>query len=254
VGILEFQVDNRDAELRRAMAEYSATVAQRPPVKTLRQVRTIPLRESVEAPVEVLSYEQAEALIAAQTQFAVAACVCRRGATERGHGCDAPEESCLMFGEWAELYVRGGRGRAIDRDEVRQIIARADAHNLVLQPSNSREIAFLCCCCGCCCGVLRELKSTPKPAEAAATSFAARLDVAQCLGCLVCLERCQMEALTQDGDVVALNGDRCIGCGLCVSTCPSSALTLARKPAPKPVPETMQETWRIIAGDQAAQR
>jgi ferredoxin len=159
-----------------------------------------------------------------------------------------------MFGDWAELYVRAGRGRAISRDEVRQIIARADAHNLVLQPSNSQDIAFMCCCCGCCCGVLRDLKRTPKPAEAAATSFAARLDVALCQGCWVCLERCQMEALIQDGEVVALNSDRCIGCGLCVSTCPSGALTLQRKPAPQPVPETMQATWQIMTEDQAAQR
>jgi len=39
-----------------------------------------------------------------------------------------------------------------------------------------------------------------------------------------------MEAITEVGDVVAVDLKRCIGCGLCVTTCPEECLTLVRKP------------------------
>jgi len=170
-----------------------------------------------------------------------------------GGGCDAPEESCLMFGEWADYYVRGGWGRSIDRSEVMEILARADAANLVLQPSNSKDSVFICCCCGRCCGVLRGLQAYPKPSEIVASSFIARHQPETCQGCWVCLERCQMQALAEEGDRVTLNTDRCIGCGLCVSTCPSGALTLVRKPDSERtrIPVTLDATWRIISQAQA---
>jgi electron transport complex protein RnfB len=219
-------------------------------------MRVIPVGQSLEPRVEALPYEQVADLVRAHDRYAVAPCICRRQARLHGQGCDAPEESCLMFGEFADYYVRGGRGRAISRAEVMEILARADAANLVLQPTNSRQVSAICCCCGCCCGVLAGLKREPKPAEAVASAFIARLDPELCQGCWTCLERCQMEALSEDGDRVALNADRCIGCGLCVSTCPSGALTLQRKPESERthLPETFFATWRAVSQAQAEMR
>jgi ferredoxin len=249
VGIYEFQVNRLSETLRQKLADYWRTVRPRPPVEALPQTRTIPVGESVAPHLEALPYEQVDALLDAHDRFAVAPCICRRAAKLRGEGCDAPEESCLMFGEWADYYVRGGMGRTIDRAEVNEVLARADAANLVLQPSNSTEIAFICCCCGCCCGVLAGLKRHPRPAEAVVSAFVARLEPDLCQGCWTCLERCQMEALTEDGDRVSLNADRCIGCGLCVSSCPDGALTLVRKPggAGERMPATLDATWRAIS-------
>jgi len=249
VGIYEFQVNNLSEGLLQDLADYWSTREQRPRPQTIPQMRTIPVGESIKPHLEALPYEQVDELVKAHDRFAVAPCICRRKARMTGGGCDAPEESCLMFGEWADYYVRDGRGRSIDRSEVREILTRADAANLVLQPTNSRDIAAICCCCGCCCGVLEGLKSHPRPSEIVASSFIARLESETCQGCWVCLERCQMQALAEDGDRVALNTDRCIGCGLCVSTCPSGALTLVRKPDSERTqpPITMDATWRIIA-------
>jgi Na+-translocating ferredoxin:NAD+ oxidoreductase RNF subunit RnfB len=216
-------------------------------------MRTIPVNQSIEPHLEALPYEQIDELVKAHDRFAVAPCICRRTARMMGEGCDAPEENCLMFGEFADYYVRGDRGRSIDRSEVIEILAKADAANLVLQPTNSRDIAAICCCCGCCCGVLGGLQAHPKPAEIVASSFIAQYEPETCQGCWVCLERCQMQALAEAGDRIIYNGDRCIGCGLCVTTCPSEALTLVRKPeSERPqIPSTLDATWRVISQAQA---
>jgi len=256
VGIYEFQVNRLDEGLLQDLGEYWSTEKQRPRAPTIRQMRTIPVGQSIEPHLEALPYEQVGELVKAHDRFAVAPCICRRKARMTGGGCDAPEESCLLFGEWADYYVRDGRGRLIDRPELMEILARADAANLVLQPTNSREIAAICCCCGCCCGILRGLQRHPKPSEIVASSFIARLEPETCQGCWTCLERCQMEALTEEGDRVALDADRCIGCGLCVSTCPSGALALVRKPDREraQIPVTMDDTWRTISQAQAEMR
>jgi electron transport complex protein RnfB len=253
IGIYEFQVNNLTEGLLQDLEAYWSTMQQRPRPQTIPQIRTIPVGKTIEPHLEALPYEQVDELVKAQDRFAVAPCICRRHAKMTGGGCDAPEESCLVFGEFADYYIRSGRARSIDRFEVTEILARADAANLVLQPSNSQDIAFICCCCGCCCGVLAGLKAHPKPSEIVASAFIAQHEPDICQGCWDCLERCQMEALVEDGDRVYLNTDRCIGCGLCVTTCPSGALTLVRKSAAEPLqtPITMDATWHTIAQAQA---
>jgi NAD-dependent dihydropyrimidine dehydrogenase PreA subunit len=253
VGIYEFQVNNLSEGLLQDLDDYWSTIKPRPRPKTIPQMRTIPVGESIEPHLEALPYEQVNELILAHERFAVAPCICRRKARMMRAGCDAPEESCLMFDEWADYYVRDGRGRSIELPEVKEILAKADAANLVLQPTNSRDVAAICCCCGCCCGILGGLKHHPKPAEAVASSFISQLDSDLCDGCWDCMERCQMQALTEDDGRVFLNADRCIGCGLCVTTCPSGALTLVRKPDSflTQVPDSINTTWRIISQAQA---
>ena len=253
VGIYEFQVNRLSEGFLRDLASYWSTQKETAQVETIPQMRTIPVGESIEPHLEVLPHERVDELVKASDRFAVAPCICRRRARMTGGGCDALEEACLIFDEWADYYVRDGRGRSIDRSEVMEILARADAANLVLQPTNSKDVAAICCCCGCCCGILGGLQRHPRPAEIVVNAFRAKYDPETCIGCLDCLERCQMEALTAEGDAVALNSDRCIGCGLCVSTCPSGALTLERKPGTEqaPIPVDMTATWRTISEAQA---
>lgn len=233
VGIYEFQVRNQDEAYLEALLAYRRALQGRP-AQMNRQIRTIPIGQSVDASLEVLPYERIGELLASQNRFAVTTCLCRHMARLQGGGCDAPLESCLVFGDWADYYVRNGFARAIDRAELAQILARADQANLVLQPSNSKDIAFLCCCCSCCCGVLRRLQAQPRPSEVVLNAFIARHDPDACLDCGTCTQRCPMQALMQVEGDVRFNPDRCIGCGLCVSVCPNDALRLARKPKPAP--------------------
>jgi Pyruvate/2-oxoacid:ferredoxin oxidoreductase delta subunit len=253
VGIYEFQVNNLTDEFLQHVDDYWSTQVHRSRPKTIRQMRTIPIGESIDPQLEALPYEQVGELIKDHDRFAVAPCICRKKERLQGRGCDAPEESCLIFGEWADYYVRDGRGRYITLEELEDKLVKADAANLVLQPTNSKDIGAICCCCGCCCGILKGLQNHPVPAEASASLFTAQLEVDLCDGCWDCLDRCQMNALVEDEDQVALNQERCIGCGLCVTTCPSEALKLVRKPQADRIliPQTMDETWHLISEAQA---
>ena len=251
VGFYDFQVTNLTPDLLQELTNFLHTRRLRP--EAIQQIRTIPVGKSIKPHLEALPYEKVDKLIDAEDSFAVAPCICRRRKRLAGGACDAPEESCILCGEWAEFYVRDGRARPIDRSEVSEILARADAANLVLQPNNSRKIVFLCCCCGCCCGVLKTLQKHPSPAKVVASAFIATLTPEACQGCWTCLERCQMQALSKDGDHIKLNTDRCIGCGLCVTTCPGEALTLRRRTdiEHSSIPINMDATWREIMQGQA---
>jgi ferredoxin len=230
VGFWEGQVNKLDRELIQDFEEYLPILFDAGSWKRAPQLRTIPVGQSIRVQTEVMSYEQAEALVNAQERFAVANCICRQEMRILGEGCDKPEESCLSFGVVAEHVAHTGRGRAISQDESLAILQRAEDAGLVLQPANAKDPVFLCACCGCCCGVLRSLKLYPAPASLASSAFEASLDTETCQGCGTCAERCQMEAVYLDDGQAVLDLSRCIGCGLCVTTCPSDSLSLARKP------------------------
>jgi ferredoxin len=243
-------------ELLQAHAEYGRTREPRTRTRSVPWMRTIPITKSLTPQTQALPYELAAELTAEHDRIAISLCICRTTARLRGQGCTVPDESCMMFGDLAEYYYQSGRGRRIDHAEVTDWLAQSDALNLVLQPTNSQDIGALCSCCGCCCGVLWGLKTRDRPADHVTSSFIARFDPAACQGCMTCLERCPMDALSADGDVVVFDEGRCIGCGLCVSTCPSGALTLARKPALEEAetPADIYATWRAIREAQVIER
>ncbi len=249
IGIYQFQVNNPDDSFFQDVNEYLSTRGKPSRPQPIPQLRTIPIGQSIEPHLEVLPYERAEELIKPHTKFAVAPCICRRKADKTGTGRDEPKETCIIFGEWADYYVRNGIARSINRSEVSEILTMADKANFVLQPNNSKEMVVLCCCCGCCCAVLTRIKPHPRPSELVASSFQAKHDSEKCTACRTCIDRCQMNALILEGDRVAFNSDRCIGCGLCVSTCPTGSLTLARKPGSERVkpPINMDATWRELS-------
>ena len=228
IGIWEFHVNDLDTELIKDMNEYIPVLTEE--AWKVPQLRTIPVGRSISVQTEVLPYEKAEEIIRSQKKILVAPCICRRESRMAGHGCDKPEESCLVFGVGADYYQRNGLGRVIDQQEAFDILEKANEAGLVLQPGNTREILNICCCCGCCCQVLKAFKRREKPVSMAATAFVAVAAPDTCSGCESCMDRCQMEALQVVNDQITVNRDRCIGCGLCVSTCPAESLTLRRKP------------------------
>jgi electron transport complex protein RnfB len=228
IGIWEFHVNDLDPELIRDVNEYMPALF--PEAWKFPQLRTIPVHRSLNIRQTVFPYEKAEELVHRAQRIAVAPCICRRERHIAGEGCGKLEEACLVFDAGADLYLRNGLARPIERQEAMQILAQADESGLVLQPGNAQDAMNICCCCGCCCGVLRNLKPYPKPATLVSSPFVATTITESCIGCGVCTTRCQMGALRLESEHAVLDADRCIGCGLCVSTCPTDSLALARKP------------------------
>ncbi|TWI70314.1 4Fe-4S dicluster protein [Desulfobotulus alkaliphilus] len=236
VGIWELQVGRLSLELVEAMESYVPWLVDAGAWQKAPQMRVIPVSESIDADLRVMTYEKAFALIENKKSFVVAPCICRLEMGMQQAACDRPLETCINFGEADDYYRWTGAGREASREEVREILQSASRAGLVLQPSNDREVKWICCCCGCCCGLLRTFRQLANPGEVVASPFYARLEDSLCTGCGICLRRCPMGAFSKEKKSVYLDKKRCIGCGLCVDTCPVSALGLVRKDAPPPVP------------------
>ncbi len=234
VGIMEFSVQRfaGDRELAKKMAIYGKQgfLQSLQSTKTPHQ-RPIPVNQSIAAKWPVAPYEDVVEILKTQKRIAVADCVCRtlaRTITDRN--CTKPLENCMMFGSSADYYIENKMGREITVEEAIKITRQSDEAGLVLQPLNAQKTGALCSCCGDCCGMLQSLKMQPKPAQSVQSNYFAQVDSEACIGCELCIERCQMDAVTMVAEKAVINMDRCIGCGLCASKCPTEAMQLMKKP------------------------
>jgi len=229
VGIWEYHLNDLDKELIRDVNEYIPYLMKQSWLNIpTKQLRVIPISQSVQAGMNVTPYEAAEAIIRQQSKIVVSPCICRREHAMVGKGCDKPLEVCLAFGSGAYYYEQNGLGRAISQDEALTILRQGVEAGLVLQPSNSQKPINICMCCGCCCQVLKNMRTLEKPARVVHSNYYAEVAAEACTACEACVDRCQMDAITVD-ETARVDRDRCIGCGLCVPTCPTEAMALKAK-------------------------
>jgi Na+-translocating ferredoxin:NAD+ oxidoreductase subunit B len=216
------------------------------------QFRTIPVGKSVDEKLHVATYDQIkELIINTDGPIGVGKCMCREGAKHRGDSCKVTsrEETCMGFGDWARHFIKHGFAREISRDEALEITHQNEKDGLVLQPSNYQKIDFVCACCGCCCGILTKLKSVPKPAAHWAHNYYVALETKQCVGCKICVKKCQMNAIKIDemhGHAI-VNSDCCIGCGNCVTSCPAKALKMRKRERETVPPQDFTDLYKILA-------
>jgi Pyruvate/2-oxoacid:ferredoxin oxidoreductase delta subunit len=231
IGSYEFQLKNMDRELAQLVEDYMQEgFMEFSPHKNITPLRTVPVHQSVPVSHPVAPYFQAREIIKTKDKIALADCICRVQQGLIGKGCDKPKEVCLSFGSHADYYVENKLGRYITQQEALAVLDASEKAGLVNQPANMINPGGMCNCCGDCCGLLRALNKLPKPAEVVFNNYFAQVDADRCTVCEMCLERCQMGAITINADAARINTDRCIGCGLCVTTCPAEAIALLLKP------------------------
>ena len=183
--------------------------------------------------------------------WAVSLCYCRHKAEHLGEACDAPMDNCLSLNGGAEFVIRRGFGRAVERSEALELLARSREAGLVQIADNvQHRPTFVCNCCGCCCeqlqGANRWGLTSVNP-----SGFAPRRDAASCSGCSRCARACPVAAIEmvperragaqKNGLAPAVDEERCIGCGVCATACHKGALKMEPGGAARHVPTTAVE-------------
>ncbi len=248
-GIFEFQLPRMDKELAELLEQYQ-DFGRQFFENTPQLMTVVPVEEKIPAEHVALPYESVSAIIDKGQSFAVAQCICKQEKNLLGKGCDKPQEVCLGIAPVPGVFEKHFWGRPISRDEARKVLSTAEEKGLVHLSWNIQDGQFFICnCCGCCCGVLRSINELGIR-HAVNSAFYAEIDPEKCIACGVCAnERCQVEAIAEDGDVYRVEKDKCIGCGLCVSTCPEDAIMLIRKPESEVVtPPANEDAWFLERG------
>ncbi len=192
--------------------------------------RTIPINNELVSGSVVLPYDDAAAIIKSKTKIAVTDCACRGLMESMGkRRCTHPIETCLMFDEVADYYVKNGTGRYIDAEEALKGLQRNEQEGLVVNVVNSKNPEIMCSCCSCCCGVNTAAKYFSGPSVNYQSNYICRHDESLCINCGKCVERCAFGANKLKEEKLIFKPERCLGCGLCVTTCPQNARSLARK-------------------------
>jgi ferredoxin len=250
VGIWEYQLNRLNKDLIRDFNEYSATFMNHAWQSTeTKQLRVIPIEQSIPAEMTIMAYEKAREIINQQSKIVVSDCICRKEHKIMGDGCDHPLEVCLAFGGGAYYYESNGLGRPISKEEAFKVLEKGMEAGLVLQPGNSLKPFNICMCCGCCCQILKNLKNTGNPGELVVTNFYAEVNVEECTGCAQCEDRCHMDAIVIEDDIAYVKPERCIGCGACIPTCEFDAIAIRKKEEDNiyTPPKNTMETYMKIA-------
>ncbi|MFX1302166.1 MAG: 4Fe-4S binding protein [Promethearchaeota archaeon] len=252
IGIFEYQVNRLTMEFMDLMKQYGQEVFDVELFRTkISQTRVVPVEKSITHENFVATYNDVRSLIEnAEKPIAVAKCVCRQKQDVRRERdpCKLTDryETCIGFGHMAQMYIDQGWAREITKEDALKILDKNEETGLVLQSGNAQRPNFICSCCGCCCGLLRDLKKMNNPARLMKTNYYIEIDSDLCVGCGICIERCQMDALTLVDDISTVNRKKCLGCGLCVVTCSSGAIKLKNNENVTSPPETTDDLNTVI--------
>ncbi|MFX1399502.1 MAG: ATP-binding protein [Promethearchaeota archaeon] len=255
IGMFEYQLNRLTKEFildfKQYLKEAFINEFNKPGIP---QLRTIPIEQSVDYEQNIATYDELKNIIENIGEpIGVHECICRKAKDLLGEPCKKTDmrELCFSFRLGALSYNEKGLNRLITKDEALEIIRKAEEAGLVIQPGNSQRPFAMCLCCGCCCEVLTNQKRLDQPAQFFATNYFAEVDHELCVGCGVCENRCNMEAINIIEDKSIVDLDRCIGCGVCIPTCPNEAITLKKKEEVIVPPLNTVATYKAIMDKKA---
>ena len=227
VGSYEASGDRMNEELAQLVEEYlndGGVYGIMQPQPALHRV--VPAADAIDLEW-ILPYDNVLQILESAQAFGVQDCICRKQQLALGMGCDAKVHNCLTFSK----VKRNPRPGDITKEEAIRILFEAEKEGLVHSVSNVIDnLSYICNCCGCCCGILRGITKWGIGNSMARANYEAIVKEQDCIGCEVCLSRCQVSAITIENGKAHVNRDRCLGCGLCVSTCPPCAISLSMRP------------------------
>jgi Pyruvate/2-oxoacid:ferredoxin oxidoreductase delta subunit len=196
---------------------------------------------AIEAPKDrVVPYEDAVELVQKAPFVTLLPCMCRQAV----RNCDDPLDVCMVFGQGfyggdvpgqavldPAQMVSIPRGRSVSVDEAVATLKLAANAGLVHTTLNAKDDFWLICnCCRHACHALRGITQLDIPHAVAPSSYWAVVDADLCNGCWACVDRCQVDAIEINEDMVAeIDYERCLGCGICTFVCAPDALRLEKR-------------------------
>lgn len=244
-GIYENQVGSLDPEFAQLFEAYYSEAFGRELARRPQIHRVIPVEEAVEAGIEIRPFESAAGLLSQAKAWGVLDCICRKQRALIGQACQHPVDVCMAFSPVPGAFDRNPVIQALTLEQAQAVLRRAAEAGLVHSVSNSQhDVGYVCNCCTCSCGILRGLAELGIADPVARSAFVMKVDEGRCVGCDLCLERCQFQAMSLDG-VIHIDGLRCVGCGVCALACPEGALALRRRDDSEvSVPPLDEGAWR----------
>jgi NADPH-dependent glutamate synthase beta subunit-like oxidoreductase/NAD-dependent dihydropyrimidine dehydrogenase PreA subunit len=205
-GIMEMLVNNQQLlaehpEVGKAFEEYTRVrMANMAPMMPngYGLMRVVPIESAIKDIPDVRDYDKLSYYLNKYDIFSVSPCSCRASRRTLNDGCGHLEQDmCIQMGKGAEHYIRTGRGRQVSREEVLEILKRAEDNGLMHDMPNIEEAgesSAICNCCACSCFGLR-IGLLYGARDIIRSNYTAKVDEEKCVACGQCVENCPANAL-----------------------------------------------------------
>ena len=157
-------------------------------------MHVIPVEKAIDATPTSVSVEHLSHWIDKYDTFCSMVCACRKAQRIRGEGVgDIEGHMCIGVGDIAEFLVTSGKdAKYITKEEVKEILERAERKGYVHQITNldgpDRIVGICNCSAGSCYGLrTSQLFNTPNMSRSA---YRAHVDPQKCAACGKCVEVC----------------------------------------------------------------
>ncbi|MBO4392609.1 MAG: FAD-dependent oxidoreductase, partial [Clostridia bacterium] len=160
-------------------------------------MHVIPVEKAISAESRSVPVEHLSRWIDMYDKFGISECSCRKQQAMRGEGSgEIRGDYCIGVGDMAEYMDDRGIGHYVTKEEVYEILERAERHGYVHQITNidgEDKIVAICNCAPGVCNALRtsQLFNTP---NMSASAYRAHVEKEKCVACGKCVEVCPVGA------------------------------------------------------------
>jgi NADPH-dependent glutamate synthase beta subunit-like oxidoreductase len=160
-------------------------------------MHVIPVEKAISLENQSVPVEHLSRWIDMYDKYGISECSCRKQQAMRGEGSgEIRGDYCIGMGDMAEYMDDRGIGHYISKEEVYEILERAERHGYVHQITNidgEGKIVAICNCAPGVCNALRtsQLFNTP---NMSASAYRAHVEKDKCVACGKCVEVCPVGA------------------------------------------------------------
>ncbi|MBQ6519703.1 MAG: FAD-dependent oxidoreductase [Anaerolineaceae bacterium] len=172
-------------------------------------MHVIPVEKAIKMENTSVPVEHISRWLDMYDKFGVHECSCRKQQMMRGEGVGQIRgDYCIGVGDMAEYMADRGIGHYVTKEEVLEILERAERHGYVHQITNidgENKIVAICNCAPGVCNALRtsQLFNTP---NLSASAYRAHVDKDKCVACGKCVEVCPVGAAKLGQKLCRKNG------------------------------------------------